>query len=128
MRCQFGSLRGGFGRMSQGDRDGEARPEWRARRVKVTIGSPLDSPAATTGEGAEPPCRGRVGRRMIGTGVRPRFTGRRAHAARPSVLGRPGVCWRCARAAKASPLIDGAAYFAALAEALERARRSVFVL
>ena len=65
---------------------------------------------------------------MIGTGVRPRFTGRRAHAARPSVLGRPGVCWRRARAAKASPLIDGAAYFAALAEALERARRSVFVL
>ena len=46
----------------------------------------------------------------------------------PSVLSRPGVCWRRARAERAAPLIDGAAYFAALAEALEGARHSVFLL
>jgi phosphatidylserine/phosphatidylglycerophosphate/cardiolipin synthase-like enzyme/uncharacterized membrane protein YdjX (TVP38/TMEM64 family) len=52
----------------------------------------------------------------------------RRHETRAWVLDRPGVCWRRARARKAAPLIDGAAYFAALGEALERARRNVFVL
>ncbi len=45
-----------------------------------------------------------------------------------AVLSRSGVCWRRARAEQVAPLIDGAAYFAALAQALEGARHSVFLL
>jgi phosphatidylserine/phosphatidylglycerophosphate/cardiolipin synthase-like enzyme/uncharacterized membrane protein YdjX (TVP38/TMEM64 family) len=37
-------------------------------------------------------------------------------------------CWRVARADRAAFLIDGAAYFAALREALARAEREVFIL
>jgi phosphatidylserine/phosphatidylglycerophosphate/cardiolipin synthase-like enzyme/uncharacterized membrane protein YdjX (TVP38/TMEM64 family) len=37
-------------------------------------------------------------------------------------------CWRVARADRAAFLIDGAAYFAALREALARAQREVFIL
>jgi phospholipase D1/2 len=38
------------------------------------------------------------------------------------------TCWRIARAGRAAVLVDGEAYFAALAEALERAERSVWIL
>jgi phosphatidylserine/phosphatidylglycerophosphate/cardiolipin synthase-like enzyme/uncharacterized membrane protein YdjX (TVP38/TMEM64 family) len=44
------------------------------------------------------------------------------------VLSAPDVCWRKAHADRAAPLIDGAAYFASLAQALEQARHSVLVL
>ena len=38
------------------------------------------------------------------------------------------TCWRLERALRAAPLVDGAAYFAALRRALLKARRSVLVL
>src|SRR5215831_13617921 len=44
-------------------------------------------------------------------------------------IAREGVnCWRRPCAHRASVLVDGEAYFAALADALERAQRQVFVL
>ena len=54
----------------------------------------------------------------------------------PSVRPRAGApileagrtCWRLERALRAAPLVDGAAYFAALRRALLKARRSVLVL
>jgi len=47
---------------------------------------------------------------------------------RESVL-RPGeTCWRVERAARVAFLIDGEAYFAAVAEALERARHDVWLI
>lgn len=53
----------------------------------------------------------------------------RERARRAVPLLRPGHnCWRVARARRASILVDGAAYFAALAEAFERARRSILIL
>lgn len=58
--------------------------------------------------------------------VRHRVSAPAASARR--VLGQPGTCWRRATATRAAPLIDGAAYFAALADALRRAERSVLVL
>ncbi|MCC2662415.1 MAG: Phospholipase [Geminicoccaceae bacterium] len=46
-----------------------------------------------------------------------------------SVLLRPGRnCWRLTRADRAALLIDGAAYFAALEQALRAARHSVFIV
>lgn len=45
-----------------------------------------------------------------------------------SVLATPGTCWRRSTATRAAPLIDGAAYFSTLAQALRQARRSVFML
>lgn len=38
------------------------------------------------------------------------------------------TCWRLARSERVAVLVDGEAYFAALAEALERAERSVWIL
>ena len=46
----------------------------------------------------------------------------------PSVL-RPGdTCWRTARADRAAFLIDTEAYFAAIFDAFQKARRSIFIL
>ncbi len=46
----------------------------------------------------------------------------------PALL-RPGAnCWRVERAARAAVLVDGAAYFRALRDALERAQRSILLL
>ncbi|MEK0083785.1 VTT domain-containing protein [Benzoatithermus flavus] len=48
---------------------------------------------------------------------------------RPSpILADPAACWRRSLATRVAPLVDGAAYFAALARALEAAKHSVFVL
>src|SRR5690606_11895915 len=47
----------------------------------------------------------------------------------PEPLLVPGdTCWRLARAERVAVLVDGEAYFAALAEALERAERQVLLL
>ena len=47
----------------------------------------------------------------------------------PNRVAMAGVnCWRVAKAARAALLIDGQGYFDALAAALERAHRSVFIL
>lgn len=52
-----------------------------------------------------------------------------AETGRGETLLRPGHnCWRVDTARRATMLVDGSAYFAALRDALERARRSVFVL
>jgi phosphatidylserine/phosphatidylglycerophosphate/cardiolipin synthase-like enzyme len=51
-----------------------------------------------------------------------------ARAAPAAVLDDPAAFWRRAPATRAAPLIDGAAYFRALAGALREARRSVLVL
>ena len=45
-----------------------------------------------------------------------------------SPLDQPGTCWRVTRARRAALLIDGAAYFAALREALLAARQSVLIM
>src|SRR5881397_765514 len=37
-------------------------------------------------------------------------------------------CWRIARSSRVKFLIDGAAYFSVLAEALERARESILIV
>ncbi|MFA5701569.1 MAG: hypothetical protein WC913_09860, partial [Desulfuromonas sp.] len=37
-------------------------------------------------------------------------------------------CWRICRADKAAVLVDGAAYFSALADSLEQARHSIFIV
>lgn len=48
---------------------------------------------------------------------------------RAAGLLQPGLtCWRAARASRAALLIDGASYFAALHDALQRARHSVWIL
>lgn len=44
------------------------------------------------------------------------------------VLHRPGVAWRVTRAGRAAALVDGAAYFAALRQALLTARHQVILL
>jgi phosphatidylserine/phosphatidylglycerophosphate/cardiolipin synthase-like enzyme/uncharacterized membrane protein YdjX (TVP38/TMEM64 family) len=46
----------------------------------------------------------------------------------PSLLSENRNCWRLTRADRAALLIDGAAYFAALEQALRQARRSVFIV
>ncbi|HSA82446.1 MAG TPA: VTT domain-containing protein [Geminicoccaceae bacterium] len=46
----------------------------------------------------------------------------------PALLREGRNCWRLARADRAALLIDGAAYFAALEQALRQARRSVFIV
>jgi phosphatidylserine/phosphatidylglycerophosphate/cardiolipin synthase-like enzyme/uncharacterized membrane protein YdjX (TVP38/TMEM64 family) len=45
-----------------------------------------------------------------------------------AVLVEGDTCWRIARAERAAVLVDGEAYFAALADALERAERSILLL
>ncbi|HEV2080840.1 MAG TPA: phospholipase D-like domain-containing protein [Brevundimonas sp.] len=45
-----------------------------------------------------------------------------------SLLARPGLCWRTAQATRAATLIDGQAWFDALASSLSKAKRSVVVL
>lgn len=45
-----------------------------------------------------------------------------------SLLSTPGVCWRRARAERAAPLVDTAAYFQALRHALLRAERQVMLV
>jgi phosphatidylserine/phosphatidylglycerophosphate/cardiolipin synthase-like enzyme len=45
-----------------------------------------------------------------------------------TTLGRGDACWRRSPGERVAPLIDGAAYFAALAEALSRARHSVLLI
>lgn len=45
-----------------------------------------------------------------------------------AVLDRPDTHWRIEQAHRAALLIDGAAYFRALAHAMERARQSIFIL
>jgi phospholipase D1/2 len=52
----------------------------------------------------------------------------RPEAAAPSLLREGRNCWRLTRADRAALLIDGAAYFAALEQALGQARRSVFIV
>ncbi len=44
------------------------------------------------------------------------------------LLDQPGACWRVTRARRAALLIDGAAYFAALRQALLEARQSVLIM
>jgi phosphatidylserine/phosphatidylglycerophosphate/cardiolipin synthase-like enzyme/uncharacterized membrane protein YdjX (TVP38/TMEM64 family) len=46
----------------------------------------------------------------------------------PALLREDRNCWRLTRAERAALLIDGAAYFAALEQALRQARRSVFIV
>jgi phosphatidylserine/phosphatidylglycerophosphate/cardiolipin synthase-like enzyme/uncharacterized membrane protein YdjX (TVP38/TMEM64 family) len=46
----------------------------------------------------------------------------------PSLFRESRNCWRLTRADRAALLIDGAAYFAALEQALRQARRSVFIV
>jgi phospholipase D1/2 len=47
---------------------------------------------------------------------------------RPALLRAPDTCWRVARAGRAAFLVDGEAFFTALAAALERARHQVILL
>ncbi len=49
-------------------------------------------------------------------------------ATEPAILATPGTHWRIATADREALLIDGAAYFAALASAMERARRSITIV
>ncbi len=49
-------------------------------------------------------------------------------ARRPEILVEGGTCWRVRRARRAAFLIDGEHYFAALADALERAQRQVWLV
>lgn len=44
------------------------------------------------------------------------------------LLSRPGLCWRTERAPRAATLIDGQAWFDALASSLSKAKRSVVIL
>jgi hypothetical protein len=56
---------------------------------------------------------------------------RRQHRACPVLSGldsRAGRnCWRVARAKRAAPLIDAAAYFSALADTMRRARKQILI-
>ena len=45
-----------------------------------------------------------------------------------AALAQPGTHWRIETAARAALLIDGAAYFCALADAMEEARHSIVIL
>ena len=47
---------------------------------------------------------------------------------RPDLLDQQGTCWRVTEARRAALLIDGAAYFAALRQALLAARQSVLIM
>ena len=49
-------------------------------------------------------------------------------ATETGILGQPGTHWRLATADRVALLVDGAAYFAALAAAMERARHSIMIL
>jgi phosphatidylserine/phosphatidylglycerophosphate/cardiolipin synthase-like enzyme len=51
-----------------------------------------------------------------------------AEIADAPLIQRPGLCWRTVRATRAATLIDGQAWFDALASSLEKARRSVVIL